>query len=110
MIKHYTQRDFISQFYDQDKEDYKIKIEDNLFEEFNIFHLLILIIHKKNLFYFEGDKIIDVLCHGEYENNQTLSFTDVHRDFIRRGIARELINELNNYIDMKRHFLFIQVN
>lgn len=63
-----------------------------------------MIIHKKNLFYFEGDKIIDVLCHGEYENNQTLSFTDVHRDFIRRGIARELINELNNYIDMKRPF------
>lgn len=51
---------------------------------------------------FKNNIIIGVICYGIYgydHKYQAVSFIDVHKQYRNKGVATELIKELNNHID-----------
>ena len=107
LIENLTDYEFYNRFYDYNKNGFVFNVVDNHFENFYYFsprtipedHEKILVAYEEN----DVNAILGVIVYGNYGKGveQAISYIDVNKQFQNTGIAKELILELNKYLDSK---------
>lgn len=111
-FKNHAREELATELYDNTTYEWKIKILEerysiSKFENFKYFSPEDLVNwHDKSnyLVTYHNKKIVGVIKYGVFgheEKEYGICYIDVNNEFKRRGIAKELITELNKYLDLE---------